>query len=122
MICTPGSKLVLAGNVIDGGQDNGVFVGELCLVIGNRVTKHNNVGKLGLESQLSAKYLIAASYLGGNTTDVTAGSYEILTINGSTSDVTFGGTDSDHGYTDSANDNFNLAPGATGRSIAIPLD
>ncbi len=117
------STAFVSGSVIDGGLNNGISTTNgLCLVIGGRITNHSVATKLGLESLTSAKYLIAASYLGGNTTDITAGSYEILTINGSTSDMTFGGTDSDHGYTDSANDNFNLAPGATGRSIAIPLD
>lgn len=61
------------------------------------------------------------SYFGGNKG---AGAVE-NDLKGIYTDLvgnTFNGSDDDHGYVDSANDDFNIASGATLRSVAIDLD
>lgn len=89
------------------------------IFLGCRFTNNNAVGKVGLK--LGERAALVACYFGNNTTDITSGKSDSLPVDGG-SLVTTGGSDTNHGYTDQANDDFNLRSDATYRAQAIELD
>lgn len=126
------TKLVCMNCVFDGNASAGVrtnnSLGEMPMFIGCRFTNQNGSGDLGLTLISYERAMLIASYFGNNATDVTANKYDILPIDGSTSHVVLGGTDTDGtngellgGYKDIGSDDFNLKDTATLRSQAIEL-
>lgn len=114
--------------VIDGGNGDGVRTNEDSILIGCRITNHSAAGKKGIVVSTQRVRLLNC-YFGNNTEDVTSGAYDVIPIDGSTTHVVFGGTDTDGtngellgGYKDIGNDDFNLKDTATLRSQAIELD
>lgn len=97
------------------GISLGTVVGASCFV-GCRIT--GNTTGMSVNAAQRAKLLNC--YFGGNTTDI-SGTYDALRNDG-VDQNTLAGSDTDNGYVASASDDFNLAPGATGRSVAVELD
>lgn len=93
--------------------------------IGCRVTNHSGAGDVGVSIAGTAeRSQFVGCYFGNNTTAITADRYDVIPIAGSTSHVVLNGSETDHGYTTPASDDFNLDPdkAVNTYSIAIPLD
>lgn len=96
----------------------GVYVFDGC-----RFTNHSGSGDIGLYISANLRVQVIGCYFGNNATDITASRYDIIPIDGSTAHVTFAGSETDHGYVDPANHDFNLdaTKAANTRSIAVEL-
>jgi len=105
-------RLTLAGdNVISNCvfHDNsiyGLYEGtSRSLIVGCRFSENN----IGYDTPATAgRGLVVGCYFGGNTTDLDGTRYDVAPIDGSTSHVVTGGTDTDDGYVSSATGDFNL--------------
>lgn len=131
-IVTSGGRTYLVNCVFDGNAGNGVNTSgngvQAPVCIGCRFTNHSGSGDVGLAIGGNERAKLMASYFQNNNTHVTASRYDILPIDGSTSHVVLGGTDTDGtngellgGYKDIGSDDFNLKDTATLRSQAIEL-
>lgn len=94
-------------NVIDGGST----------LIGIRAT--NNVD--GLEVAAGQIATIGLAYFGGNSGSDITGSYAIARLVAGSDNVTLNGSDTNHGYVDPTNDDYNLSSDATYYSTGIIL-
>jgi hypothetical protein len=119
---------LLANCVVDANTAGGVKVSHTLPVanlIGCRITNHTSSGKFGVDVTANVRCCLIGCYFGNNATDITAGRYDIVPINGSTAHVVLGGSETDHGYVSpgSPNYDFNLdaTKAADTRSIAVPL-
>lgn len=114
----------IINSVFDNNGEDGVMLrhdGISSVVIGSRITNNNTSTYHGaniIDANGNAVFL--ASYFGGNDDDIT-GTYTIPYIGDSTSHVILAGSDTDHGYEDSTNDDYNLATGASLRNFPIEL-
>ena len=117
-------KANILGNVISDNTGHGVWgLGySYGIIMGNRITD-NNVGINLSSTTVTALY----NYIPDtgedkvNTTKTTGGIVDEIYISGSNSND-FSGTDTDGGYEDSANDDYNLASDASMRRIEIDLE
>jgi len=110
--------------VVDGNLGGGIYLDSgavAALISGCRITNHSIAGKVGVNVQANARVGLLGCYFGNNYTDVTAGRYDIIPVNGATDHVIFNGSDTNHGYVDPDNDDFNLRSDASIRSLGIPL-
>ena len=90
------------------------FASCVCQLVGCRVT--NNAVGINVSANLRASLFY---YYGDNTTE-TAGGYDEI-LNDGASTITLNGTDTDEGFVDPANDDYNLASGATYRRVAVTI-
>lgn len=113
---------VFDGNTNDAVDFSYDAAAQCVALVGCRVTNQSGGGAVGLLVSANTRATLFGSYFGNNTTDVTASRYDSVLVNG-VDLLTLGGTDTDHGYVNSAGGDFNLdADTATGYSIAVPLD
>ncbi len=111
-----GGKDHVFRNCVFDGNTTGLRDGNsYSIVSGCRFTNNTT----GIDQAMGMAFPIAC-YFGGNTTDI-SGDYSVAPIDGSTSHVIFNGSDTDHGYVDSAAGDFNLAEGASLRSVEVAL-
>lgn len=118
-------SMSLTGTVIDANGGHGLELlgtdSDSCFCVGCRITNHTSASKYGIHSSGGARVHLSRCYFGNNTTDVTAGLYDVIPVDGSVSHVVFNGSDTNHGYTDQPNDDFNLRSDASLRSTPIEL-
>ena len=110
--------------VVDGNGGGGVKISYDTpdyILMGCRITNHSASGKVGVDVTADTRVGLIGCYFGNNATDVTAGRYDIIPINGATDHVILGGSDTNHGYTDQTADDFNLRSDASIRAYAVPL-
>lgn len=75
------------------------------LIMGCRFSSNS----VGYDAPATAgRDLLVGCYFGGNATDINGTRYDVAPVDGSTSHVVTGGTDTDDGYVDSASGDFNL--------------
>jgi hypothetical protein len=87
-----------------GAGDIGVYVqAGFADLAGVRITGNTT----GLSVAANQRAALQIAYFGSNTADI-SGSYDIIPINGSTAHVELLGAETDNGYTDSANNDYNL--------------
>jgi hypothetical protein len=112
-----GGKNHVFRNCVFDGNTTGLRDGSSrSIVSGCRFTNNTT----GIDQALGFAFPIGC-YFGGNTTDI-SDDYEVAAIDGDSSHVVFNGSDTDHGYVDSANDDYNLDTDATLRSEPIEID
>jgi hypothetical protein len=118
-----GGPTALVNCTIDANSGHGVNVlaGANPLFVGCRITNHSQAAKLGISVGASIRVKLLGCYFGNNTTDITGSRYDSIPVNG-TSYLTLAGSDTNHGYTTPASDDFNLRTDATYRRQAVGLD
>ena len=115
----------LINNVIDSNVDDGVCITDnLCVLIGNRMTNHDETGSIGLDA--GSRLCIGGwNYFenndGANKQNATL--YNEILDNGATTDVE-DQSDTNQGYTSltEGSEDYNLRDDATLRRTAIQLD
>ena len=107
--------------VIDENDDDGINVNGFTVVIGNRITDNGkDTSGYGLnEAGATFDCLYGWNFFDGNDSGATNGDVLAIPYDSDTDTNETSGTE---GYTDGANDDFNLTTSATLRSTAIELD
>jgi hypothetical protein len=116
--------VLIKNNVIHGNTNEGVKIDNMCLLIGNRITANSvgiSVGAAGIVTAMW-NYMPDTGEDEVNTTKTSvSGELNEIVIDGSNSN-NFSGTDTDGGYTDPDNDDYNLTDTATLRRVEVDLE
>ena len=114
--------VAVLNNVFDGNTTVGLdHVSYALLALGNRFTNHSGAGDFGFRAGANVHGILGWNYFQANDTNYTANGPILLSVNGAATNAEDQG-DADCGYVDSAGHDFNLAAGATLRSVAVELD
>jgi hypothetical protein len=116
---------MMANCVFDGNAGHGANIGTVHAYqfVGCRFTNNAGAGKYGLYVGANCRPTLLACYFGNNA-EGASNRYDILPVDGSTANTVTAGSETNHGYTNPASDDFNLDPAKAVNtySIAIPLD
>lgn len=120
-----GTNNTMTNCVFDGNAGHGANIGLAgsYSFIGCRFTNNAAAGKYGLYTGANIRPTLLGCYFGNNA-EGASNRYDILPVDGSTANTVTAGSETNHGYTTPASDDFNLDPAKAVNtySIAIPLD